>query len=222
MRRSLVLTLALLAASCGGSPQSAGLDAAGLIAGAVSAMQGVESAHFEMTRAGAPVTVEGLVFDSAVGRYAAPEAAEAVLRVHVGGIAVELGTVSIGDQTWLTDPLTGRWHELRPGAGFNPAILFDPEFGWVALLSDLTEVTVVEAGGETHHLSGLVPAARIEAITVGLAPGQSVSLDLWLDAATLHIVRLEFSTIGDEGRSDWVITMSDFGAPVQIDPPADQ
>ena len=113
-----------------------------------------------MTRAGAPVTVEGLVFDSAVGRYGAPAAAEAVLRVHAGEIAVELGTVSIGDQTWLTDPLTGRWHELRAGSGFNPAVLFDPDFGWVALLTDLTEVTLVEAGGDTHHLSGLVPAAR--------------------------------------------------------------
>ena len=222
MRRTLVLALALLAASCGGSPDSAGLAPSDLITGAVAAMQGVQSAHFEMTRAGAPVTVGGLAFDSAVGRYGAPEAAEAVLRVHAGEIAVEVGTVSIGDQTWLTDPLTGRWHELRAGSGFNPAVLFDPDFGWVALLSDLTEVTLVEAGGNTHHLSGLVPAERIEAITVGLAAGQSVSLDLWLDAATLHIVRLEFSTVGDEGRSDWVIVMSDFGAPVQIEPPADE
>ena len=222
MRRSLVLALALLAASCGGSPGTPPPDPADLIDGAVVAMQGVASAHFEMTRAGAPITVEGLVFDSAVGRYAAPAAAEAVLRMHAGEIAVELGTVSIGDQTWLTDPLTGRWHELRAGSGFNPAVLFDPDLGWVALLTDLGEVTLVSAGGDTHHLFGRLPAARVEAITAGLAPGQSIGLDLWLDAATSHIVRLEFSTVGDQGQSDWVIVMSDFGAPVQIDPPADE
>jgi hypothetical protein len=222
MRRCLVLALALLAASCGGSPGPAAADATGLIDGAVVAMQGVASAHFEMTRSGAPITVEGLIFDSAVGRYAAPAAAEAVLRMHAGEVAVELGTVSIGDQTWLTDPLTGRWHELRSGSGFNPAVLFDPDLGWVALLTDLGEVTVVSAGGDTDRLSGRLPAARVEAITAGLAPGQSIALDLWLDAATLHIVRLEFSTVGDQGRSDWVIVMSDFGVPVQIDPPADQ
>jgi hypothetical protein len=221
MRRGLVLALALLATSCGGSPGPAAPDAAGLIDDAVAAMQAVASAHFEMTRDGAPITVEGLVFDSAVGRYAAPAAAEAVLRMHAGEIAIELGTVSIGDQTWLTDPLTGRWHELRVGSGFNPAVLFDPDLGWVALLTDLAEVTVVSAGGDTHRLSGRLPAARVEAITAGLAPGQSITLDLWLDAATRHIVRLEFSTIGDQGQSDWVIVMSDFGAPVEIDPPVD-
>jgi hypothetical protein len=222
MRRCLVLALALLAASCGGSPGSAAPDAVGLIDGAVAAMQGVASAHFEMARSGAPITVEGLVFDSAVGRYAAPAAAEAVLRMHAGDIAVELGTVSIGDRTWLTDPLTGRWHELRAGAGFNPAVLFDPDLGWVALLTDLAEVTLTSTGRGTHRLSGRLPAGRVEAITAGLAPGQSIALDLWLDAATLHIVRLEFSTVGDQGRSDWVIVMSEFGAPVQIDPPADE
>ena len=220
MRRCLVLALALLAASCGGSPAPVALDPGALVSGAVAAMQGVASAHFEMTRAGAPVTVEGLVFDGAVGRYAAPASAEAVLRMHAGDLAVELGTVSVGERTWLTDPLTGRWHELRQGTGFNPAVLFDPADGWVALLTDLAGVTVVSAGGDSHRLAASVPAPRVEALTAGLAAGQGVPMTLWLDAATLHIVRLEFSTISAEGQSDWVIVMSRFDEPVQIDPPA--
>jgi len=213
--------VALLAVSCGGTPAGPGPDAAGLVSGAISAMREVASAHFEMTREGAPLTVEGLVFDSAVGRYAAPAAAEAVLRLRAGDLAVELGTVSVGERTWLTNPITGRYEELRPGSGFNPAVLFDPVAGWVALLRDLSGVALVEAGGPTHHLRGTVPPARVEALTASLAAGQSVPMDLWLDAGTLRIVRLEFSTVGDAGRSDWVITMSDFGAPVQIDPPVE-
>jgi hypothetical protein len=219
MLRWLAPVLALVATSCGGGPGATAPDPAQLIAGAIAAMQDVPSAHFEMTRSGAPVTVEGLLFDSAVGRYAAPAAAEAVLRMHAADVAVELGTVSIGDRTWLTDPITGRWHELRPGSGFNPAVLFDPAAGWVALLRDLAGVIVVESEGGAHHLHGTVPPERVEALTAGLAPGQAVPMDLWLDAATRHIVRLEFSTVGDEGRSDWLIVMSDFGAAVQIDPP---
>lgn len=220
VRRLPALALALLAAACGDAPSVPAADPAALVAGAVSAMEAVSSAHFEMTRAGAPITVERLVFDRAVGRYAAPAAAEAVLSMHAGEVAVQIGTISMGEHTWITDPITGRWHELRLGSGFNPAVLFDPAVGWVALLNDLRELEVAAEGGDTHHLSATIPAARVEAITVGLAAAQEVALDMWLDASTLNIVRLEFSTDGADGRSDWVIVMSDFGAPVQIDPPA--
>jgi len=220
MRRCLVLALALFAVSCGGSPPTGPApDPDELVTGAIAAMRAVPSAHFEMSRSGAVVTIEGLAFDRAIGRYAAPASAEAVLQMHAGDLAVELGTKSIGDQTWLTNPLTGRWGELS--GGFNPAVLFDPIEGWAALLADLREVSLVRAGGATHQLSGTVPAARIEALTAGLAEAQEVSLLLWLDAATLEITRLEFSTEGAEGRSDWVITMTDFGKPVEIEPPAE-
>jgi lipoprotein LprG len=218
MRRGAVLALAVLAAACGGSPAPPP-EAATLVAGAVTAMQAVTSAHFEMTHQGAPVIVQGLAFDSAVGRYAAPDAAEAVLSMQAGDLTVQLGTVSVGARTWITNPLTGRWEGLRAGTGFNPAVLFDADLGWVALLRDLDGVTLVAAGGPTHRLSGRVPAARVEAITAGLAAGQAVPIDIWLDAATGHIVRLEFSTVSDTGRSDWVIVMSDFGAPVTIEAP---
>jgi hypothetical protein len=220
VRRLPALALALLATACGDAPSTPAADPAALVAGAVSAMEAVSSAHFEMTRSGAPITVEGLIFDRAVGRYAAPAAAEAVLSMHARDVAVQLGTISMDEHTWITDPITGRWHELRLGSGFNPAVLFDPAVGWVALLNDLRGVAVEGRGGDTHHLAATIPAARVEAITAGLAAAQEVALDMWLDASTLHIVRLEFSTDGADGRSDWVIVMSDFGAPVQIDPPA--
>ncbi len=101
MRRLLPIALALLAASCGGAPAPGALDPAPLLDGAVAAMAAVESARFEMTHEGAPVTVEGLEFDGAVGRYGAPASAEAVLRVRAGDIAVEMGVRASGASlTW--------------------------------------------------------------------------------------------------------------------------
>jgi len=219
MRRRLLPAVALLAAACGGGGSQEALDPAPILARAVVAMTEVTSARFEMTHAGAQVTVEGLAFESAVGRYAAPASAEAVLRVRAGDLVVEMGTISVGERTWLTNPLTGRWEELTPGTGFNPAVLFDPEVGWVALLTDLTDVAFVATEGGTHHLAATVPSVRLEALTAGLVPGQSAPMDLWLDAATGRIARLEFSTVGDEGGSDWVITLYGYGEPVDIAPP---
>jgi hypothetical protein len=172
-----------------------------------------------MTRSGAPVTLVGLQFDSAVGRYAAPDSAEAVLLMRAGDIAVEMGTISLDERTWLTNPVTGRWEELTPGTGFNPAVLFDPALGWAALLGDLSDVSFVATEDGGHHLAATAPAVRVETLTADLVVGQSVPMDLWLDAATGHIVRLEFTTVGDDGSSDWVITLSGFGESVQIEPP---
>lgn len=219
MRRLLLPVLALVAAACGGRPGTASLDPLPLLTEARGAMAAVQSASFEMTRAGAPVTIEGFEFASAVGRYAAPASAEAVMKVKAGDITVQMGTISVDRRTWLTNPLTGRWEELTPGTGFNPAVLFDPETGWSALLADLTDVVFVATESGAHHLSGTIPGERVETLTAGIAEPQSVLLHLWLDAETALLRRLELSTVGEAGVSDWVLVLSGYGEPVQIEPP---
>jgi len=181
----------------------------------------VETASFQMTRAGAPVTIEGFEFSSAVGRYAAPSSAEAVMRVKAGDITLEMGTISVSERTWLTNPLTGRWEELTPGTGFNPAVLFDPEAGWSGLLADLTGVAFVATEDGAHHLTGTIPGPRVQTLTAGIAEPQSVLLHLWIDQSSGLIRRLELSTTGDAGVSDWVLVLSGYGEPVQIEPPVE-
>ena len=219
MRRLLLPALALAAAACGAGSAAAPPDPGSLLEESWTAMAAVETASFEMTRSGAPVTIEGFEFASAVGRYAAPASAEAVLRVKAGDITVEMGTISVNERTWLTNPLTGRWEELTPGTGFNPAVLFDPETGWTALLADLTDVSLVATGQGTHHLTGNIPGERVNTLTAGIAEAQSVLLHLWLDDSTGLITRLELSTTGEAGVSDWVLVLTDYGEPVQIEPP---
>jgi len=221
VKRLLVPALVMVAAACGSSPEAAPLDPLPLLAQARAAMASVETASFEMTRSGAPVTIEGFEFSSAVGRYAAPSSAEAVMRVKAGDITLEMGTISVSERTWLTNPLTGRWEELTPGTGFNPAVLFDPEAGWSALLADLTGVAFVATEDGAHHLTGTIPGPRVETLTAGIAEPQSVLLHLWLDESTRLIRRLELSTTGDAGVSDWVLILSGYGEPVQIEPPVE-
>jgi len=220
-RRLLPALVLVMVAACGGGPDAAPLDPLPLLAQSRAAMAAVETASFEMTRAGAPVTIEGFEFSSAVGRYAAPSSAEAVMRVKAGDITLEMGTISVADRTWLTNPLTGRWEELTPGTGFNPAVLFDPEAGWTALLADLTGVAFVATKDGAHHLTGTIPGPRVETLTAGIAEAQSVLLHLWLDESTGLIRRLELSTAGDAGVSDWVLVLSGYDEPVQIQPPVE-
>lgn len=224
----MAVGLALVTASCGGSsgasqvpePPAVGI----LVQHAADAMAVLQTARFEMERSGAPLQVSGIVFESALGVYEAPDAAKAVLGGRAGDLAVELGTISIGRRTWLTNPLTGAWEELEPGTGFNPAVVFDAEIGWRAILLSLLEPSY--EGPATHDGSGVwlvrgtIPPERITTLTVGLVAPQAVEVELLVDPATSLLRRVEFATDGEGGISDWVITLSEFDEPVAIDPPA--
>jgi hypothetical protein len=194
------------------------------VARAADAMAALDSARFEMERSGAPIRVAGIVFDSALGVYQAPDAAKAVLKGQAGDLAVELGTISIGRRTWLTNPLTGAWEELEPGTGFNPATIFDADLGWRAILLSLLEP--VYGGGATVDgeglwlMRGIITPEQIATLTAGLVAPQEVEVDLFVDPATFLLWKAEFATDGDDGRSEWVITLSHFDEPVTVEAPA--
>ena len=135
------------------------------------------------------------------------------------GITVDLATISVGERTWLTSPLTGRWEELRAGTGFNPAIFFGPE-GWAPLLTeDMSDAVVTGVSGGEYVVTGRVAEHRVEFLTAGIATDQDVAIDLHIDAETLHLTHAEFTTVGDEGTTDWEIDLFDFDEPVTIEPP---
>jgi lipoprotein LprG len=193
-------------------------------------MQALESARFEMARTGGPVYLDPerqFLFNSATGQYAAPESVRAVIRVQAAGLALEVNTIAIGDEQWLTNPLTRRWDQLPPGWGFNPAIIFDPEQGWQPLVrEDITDLTLpeqVQVDGRTlQYIRGSVTGERVRVITAGLAGDEPVDVAFWIDPNTLHVVRIQFSTTSEgQEPSVWLLTFSDFDAPVTIErPPA--
>jgi hypothetical protein len=224
--RLLAIALLLAASGCGDDGAAPLPTAEEAINKATAAMTALESARFVMSSEGAPVTVSGLEFVSAVGQYAAPTSAWALLRLKAGDLTIEIGTISVADRTWLENPLTGEMEELTPGTGFNPALIFDADVGWRPLLeSDLSEVAVEGSEGSGDALlwvlTGTVSRDRIAVLTAGFAGNEDVPMRFWIRAATGHIVRLEFSTTGDAGVSDWVIELSEFNEPVTIEPPSD-
>jgi hypothetical protein len=227
MRRLIApsLALALTLTACGGDaePVPDPPPPEELVQNAADAMSQLVSARFEMFGAGAAITISGLDFERAVGRYAAPDAADAILTMRGGDLTIELGTISIGSRTWLVNPLTGKWEELGVGTGFNPATMFDAEDGWRAVLLGLESPTIGETqqihGARRWVLTGTLPADQIETLTAGIAGGEAVPVIFFIDPATSRLIRIEFSTTGENGVSDWVIEMSNFDEPVTIEPP---
>ena len=231
----LVLLAALLAA-CGEeatpTPSPAPTptpDPRAILRQAGEAMQALDSVHFAITRSGGPAYLneeQTLNLSAAEGDYVAPDAVRALLQVSGPGLNLEIQTVAIGEEQWITNPLNQRWDKLPAGFGFNPAILFDPELGWQPLLDKNVEEAMLLAdttvdGEPRRHLRASIAGERVTTLTGGTASSEEpVTVDVWLEAETSRITRLTFTTpSAGEEPSQWEVLFSDFNADVVIEAP---
>jgi lipoprotein LprG len=213
--------------SCGGDSEStttlAPAEASTVLAEAGSVLQNIETVRFEILVDGEPVYVDGaelLAASAAEGQYEAPESFQAIVDVKTFGLSVELGAVSIGQDQWVTNPVTGDWEQLPPGYGFDPLTLFDPEVGLGATLTaGLADATFVgeSTGVDEYTIAGVVAGDRVAALTAGLVEEPEVTIVLTIDADSHEVKEATFDTGG--GASHWTVRFSEFNEPVSIESP---
>lgn len=220
-----ILCLAVIA--CGGESRSNAIDPDidSVLTASSKAMTDVQSAAFTIEKTGAPVFIdtEGLIdFQSADGRYAAPSRADALLRVRALGLNTQVGAVAIDGQVWFTNPITGTWEAAPESFTFDPTILFDRDVGWSSLLADGLEdpelfSTEPDVDG-LYLVRATVGAERVGVLTGGLVDEASF-VDLLIDADTGEIAAVTFEVGTGEDRTEWTLTIRDYGASVTITAP---
>lgn len=230
----LALIAAVLAssvvASCGGSEPSADElppDVTTLLEAAATAMGEVDSVRFEIERGGVPVYIDTtgtLEFKDATGRYVAPQAADAVVKVGISGLNVQIGAIAIDGTVWLSNPISGEWEPAPSNYAFDPTTLFSPEVGWRPLLGgELRDAVLIGRedleGGPAYHITGVAPQERIETITANLVRDQDVAVDIWLDPVTAQIIEVSFDATTSAGVSQWSLRFFDYGDDIEIVPP---
>ncbi len=202
-----------------------------MVAASALAMAEVETAAFTIEQSGSGIFIDEagtLAFQGADGRFARPSSADALIAVEAFGLTTEVGAIAIGGEIWFTNPLTGTWTEAPDGLAFDPAMVFDAESGFPALLSEAVGgVQLVDdegdTGGEpgpegTVHLETTVAAERVSVLTGGLAT-EETEVELWIDPATDLVAEARFDLTTDDGVSSWRMTISDYGAEVVIEAP---
>ena len=204
-----------------------GADPTAVIAAAAEAMGAVTSVEFRLERDGAPVFIdqfESLALDGLVGQFTVPGRAQAQLRITVDDdLATEIGAIAVGEEIWISNPVTGDFETLPDGIDIDPSQFFDPDDGWRPLLSGLRDVELVgitERDGERYHLRGIAPASEVENITVGLVEDQDITIDVWVHPGTSLVTHVEFETDLGNGTSQWSLEMARYGASFTIRPPA--
>lgn len=233
MSRILPLILIFLLLVACGEPNLPDLPPAEIVQNSAMQMQSLPGFRFAIAREGAPAFVDPpdnvLSFRRAEGDYAAPDRAQAVVRVIAPGLVTDVNVISVDAVQWQTNPLSGQWEELPPNWGFNPTVLFDRDVGLQTILAnDTRDLQLV--GGEKleggpnqtlYAITGTVAGERLAQMSNGLIGNKPADIQLWVVPETFELVRViltETDTGTDENRV-WQVDFSQWGEVKEIAPP---
>lgn len=144
----------------------------------------------------------------------------------LGRQQISIRMITIGEEAWITDIVTGKWVTSPPEFGYNPAILYDDELGLGPVMSRMDDPEL-EGNEEiddrdTWHISATVDGEITSAMTSGTMRGTTQDLDLWIDTETSDILRIRIAEPDDEDLEDpavWTLTLFDHNKDVTIDRP---
>ncbi len=225
-----VLFLLLLCA-CGNSTPAL-LPADQIVDNSLERMQAVSSFHFRIERSGTPAFIDEnhtLAFRKAEGDFQSPDRAHATVRVIGPGIVAEVEIISVAENQWETNLLSGEWQALPPNWGFNPASLFDQEIGIQSILeSDLRELQLRgfeeldELPGQLlYALEGKLEGEGLYRLSYGMIGPETLDISLYVTPDTFELYRLNIIHHRPEAEEDtlWQIDFWDFDQPLNIVPP---
>lgn len=195
-------------------------------------MKALSGLHFVIDRSGAAAFLDVaslLAFRRAEGDYVSPDRALATIRVIAPGIVAEVSTISIGEAQWETNLLTGEWQKLPPNWGFNPASLFDQDYGIQPILeSDLhaLELTGLEEldeapGLNLYALQGKVTGEKLFKLSFGMIGPEVMDVRLWIAPETFELYRMVLidPQPGESEPTIWQLDFWNFDQTVDIVPP---
>src|SRR5690606_5230802 len=126
------------------TPAGEPLTAQGVLDRSAARMEEVESFRFTLEHEnGTTEIVRGLAMERAEGAVAGAESLQVDVRAKAGPLNVDVGIIILPDESWMTNPLTGRWE--REDISIDQ--IFDPQTGVTSLMRSVTNA---ELDGETE------------------------------------------------------------------------
>ncbi len=227
-RFGIVLAVLLLPPACGPPPPPE-LPPNEIVQRAARAMLGQNTLHFQIEIDGTPATINpalGLSLRAAEGDFARPDRMGAHLKIVSPIAAIEADMIALGDEQYITNFLTRQWEPLPAEFGFNPAVMFHPEFGLERTLEaglDGAALAGVESldGVQVYRVRGSLDGARLQFMSGGLIGMGRVEVEVWIDAQTFAVRRILLMDASTDPQepSTWTLTFSRLGEPVTIEAP---
>ncbi len=242
-RRRLMVGIAavvmsgILLASCGRSQPSAIATLsptvtptptpAELLAKAATAMQGVSTVEFSLGHEkGSTPLLPGLAATSFQGQVAMPDRVQVSMKAEVAVIrtVVEIKVIVIAGKAYMTDPVTGAWHEIPVD---NLPLNFQDlanKLGDIAAAANSPQYTGADTveGVQTTRVSASVGGENLQTLIPSAIAANKLKAELWVEKGTWLIRKARLvGPIVSEDSPDVVrvLVLRSFGKSVDISPP---
>ena len=169
------------------------LSAEDIISMASERLETLNSFHFDLDQNGEGTRIaKGLEMTASYGDVSRPQ--RMWIKVFAGFVNVEI--ITVGDSTYMTNPLNGDWEPLP--TSFSAVRFFDPDIGLTAIVSGITDATKIKKeekdGVLCYRIRGMLDSSKLSAISCGYAiEGVSIDTDIWIgrDDFLIREVRLD-------------------------------
>ncbi len=162
----------------------------------------------------------------AEGDLKRPDSVRTTFQAEVIGRTVSLQLITIGEKSWTTNILTGKWEEAPLEFAYQPDILFSTQDGIGPVMGRVQNVTRLPDekidGTLAYHLQSTVDEAVVGPLTYYTLHGSPVTVDLWLDQKTSDLLQARMSEPAGSDRPKpavWTLQLSHHGEDIDIDPP---
>ena len=230
MRRPAALaTLALVAlallARCGdgdGDADLEGVDPEALLQAAAERTDQARSFHFVLEHQnGTTEIVRGLNMERAEGDVVGADQLSVEVRASLGPLNLKIKIIVIGDEAWITNPLTGRWER----EDISIEDVFDPARGVTAIMRAAAEPrlagTETVAGVRTYRVEATVDSGDVTLFGEP-RPGRLLRAEVWIGVDDPLVYRIEIVGGIVPGEPDDLVrrlTLSRFDTEIEIAPP---
>lgn len=201
------------------APTPVPLTVAEVLERAGTVMETLESFEFLIGHeSGATPLMPNLNLEEASGQVIRPDKITTDFSGTFGGYAFKSSLVSLGDTTYMTNPLTGLWEEVP--TELNPYQFFNPQAGIAAMMSQVVEARMVQKGG-VYRITGMLPAQALGPLLGTTVEDSLISVEIEIDAE-FRIVEAVLDGRATPNEPDGtvrVIRLSQFNEPFEIQPP---
>jgi hypothetical protein len=184
--------------------------------------------HYELEIAGDTFldTTGTIRLLDAKGDLQRPDRVYSSFRAEVLGRTITLQLITVGENSWTTDILSGEWVEAPTEFAYNPSILFDNENGIGPVMDRISDARRLDDdeldGRPVYRVQANVDQETIGPLTSHLLSGPEVTVDLWIDRETDDLLRAVLSQPATEEGGEpitWTLNLSKHGEEVSIEPP---
>ena len=164
---------------------------------------------------------------SAEGSVVRPDMVEASFKAEIAGLAIStIELITVGDQSWTTNIITGDWEPAPTEFGYDATVLFSDTEGLGFIMLNAVDPVLLPDDElndhDVYHVQTTGDAALIGPVTSDTMVGYPVGIDVWIDKVTYDVVKVvlvEAPTPEKDDPATWTLELSQQNEEFTIEPP---